>query len=424
MKVSKLFAISGVIALLLTILFGGLAALQFVYPDFLKEIPFYKARPLHVTLAVTWIFSGGISACYRYFEEKELLKSRSLQLLHWGLFNLTFLAIIITLFSGKFGGREYWAFPPFFSIPILISWIIFAIQIIPAAFKIKGWPVYLWMWVTGIIVFLYTFTEANSWLLDYFSNSVTREVGIQWKSYGSLVGSWNMLVYGAAMYIMEKISGDDSYGKSRIAFILFFVGLTNTFFNWAHHVYPVPLANSIQMTAYIVSMTELFILGRIIWKWKSAVKTALTYKNVGAHNLLASADFWVFFNLTLAIVISVPAFNFFAHGTHIVVAHAMGSTIGINTLILFAYLYTDWSSDRSMIFKLGLWITNISLAVFLTSLIVAGWVKGVERADGAIHYELVEAIMPYVKAFMGSGLVLLVGLGLLGLHWLTGKRPS
>src|SRR5690554_7380910 len=48
------------------------------------------------------------------------------------------------------------------------------------------------------------------------------------------------------------------------------------------------------------------------------------------------ADFWIFLNIILALLISIPAINLFTHGTHITVAYSMGTTIGINTLILLS----------------------------------------------------------------------------------------
>ena len=37
-----------------------------------------------------------------------------------------------------------------------------------------------------------------------------RDMAVEWKSYGSLVGSFNLIVYGNLIYLSEKISFDDS----------------------------------------------------------------------------------------------------------------------------------------------------------------------------------------------------------------------
>lgn len=415
-KVSRLFMITGIGALLLAILFGVIAAIQFIVPSFLADLPFYKARPLHVSLAVAWIFCIGIGAAYNYLEEKKYLKFRRLGLLHWLIFVVTGSIIIVSFFLGIFGGREYWEFPPLFSIPILFSWLLFGIVFFSSVIKIKNWPIYLWMWSTGIVVFFFTFLEANSWIFNYFDNSVTRELTIQWKSYGSLVGSWNMFVYGAGLFLMEKISGEETYSKSRIAFVLYFVGLTNLFFNWAHHVYLVPSSQWIGLVAYLVSMTELFILGRIIWKWKSTLSTANKLKNNQAYLFILASDIWVFLNLALAIVISVPAINLYTHGTHITVAHAMGSTIGINSTILIAFLLKILNTPKSAWITVGYYVINFSLLVFWIALILAGIVKSSAQIHGAEFYEVMNVVMPVLEVFTYSGVFLAAGILILFFH--------
>jgi len=415
-KISRLFMITGISALILALIFGLIAAFQFVVPSFLPDLPFYKARPLHVSLAVAWIFCIGIGATYNYLEEKKLVRFRILGLIHWIIFITTGLIIIASFFLGVFGGREYWEFPPIFSIPILVSWIFFGAAFFTSISKLKNWPIYMWMWSTGILVFFFTFLEANSWILNYFSTSVVRELTIQWKSYGSLVGSWNMFVYGAGLFLLEKISGSDLYSRFKIAFVLYFVGLTNLFFNWAHHVYAVPSSEWIGMCAYIVSMTELFIIGRIIWKWKSTLSDAIKFKFNQAYIFILASDIWIFFNLALAIIISVPAINLYTHGTHITVAHAMGSTIGINTMILIAFLLLTLKTKKSLWISISYYFINSSLFVFWCSLIFAGILKSGAAMHGESFQIMMNKILPVLEVFSYSGLLLAIGILILLFH--------
>ncbi|MBK9593448.1 MAG: cbb3-type cytochrome c oxidase subunit I [Crocinitomicaceae bacterium] len=418
-RIGRLFIITGISSLSLALLFGVLAAVQFIFPDFIPEIAFYKARPLHVSLAVSWIFSIGIGAVYNYLEEKKIIRFQFAGFIHWIIYVVTGILIIISYLKGTFGGREYWEFPPVLSIPILISWLFFGLVFFSSVIKIKNWPVYLWMWSTGIVIFFVTFLEANSWIFDYFSNSVVRELTIQWKSYGSLVGSWNMLVYGAGLYVMEKISGEDSYAKSGIAFALYFVGLTNLFFNWAHHIYAVPASPWIGNIAYVISMTELFIIGRIIWKWKGTLTTAQKFHHKHPYLFLLASDIWVFLNLALAILISVPAINVYTHGTHVTVAHAMGSTIGINSMILVAFILHHFSWRKSWWIIIPYWIINISLLCFWIALIGSGILKGVAVVEGTSSFqEIMISIEPILKFFMYSGAFLALGFLILLFHLL------
>jgi nitric oxide reductase subunit B len=291
------------------------------------------------------------------------------------------------------------------------------------AFRTAGkWPVYLWMWGTGIFFFLFTFLEAHLWLLPFFRDNMVREITVQWKSYGALTGSWNMLVYGTAIFVAGKISEDPEIGRSKMAFAMYFLGLIGLMFGWAHHTYLVPSEPWIRHLAYIVSMSELLIFGKILWDWRASLNCYQKNLHCSAYRFFVAADFWVFLNLILAIIISVPAFNLFTHGTHITVAHSMGATIGINTMILLGSVYyvireelpLDVRARCTKQVTTGFWITNIALGVFFTSLVLAGVGKGL--ASDEVFQQMMTDIRPYLLAFAISGAALMVGLWILLLN--------
>jgi nitric oxide reductase subunit B len=397
---------------------GIVAAGQFLYPGFLEQVSFLKSRPLHVSLGVSWIFVAAVGGIYHYLPRRGLrLFSGRLARVHFGLSLLTGVAIIGAYLSGRFGGREYWEFPPVLSIPIFVSWILFCLNYFMTAVRERtAWPVYLWMWGTGAIFFLLTFAEAYLWVFPYFRESIVRELTVQWKAYGALVGSWNMLVYGTAIFVMCRISGDDGAARSRLAFALYFLGLVGLMFGWAHHSYPIPNAALIRNVGYAVSMSELLVLGRIIWTWRHTLSTLRRYRHRNAYRFLFASECWIFLNLILALIISVPAANLVTHGTHITVAHAMGSTIGINTMILLAsvfFIVEDRLGARlppifAMPVRAGYWLANGALLVFWLALIAAGLGKGTYA--GGSFPEMMASIRPYLLVFLTSGVTLATGL--------------
>lgn len=436
-QISVWFISFGMLALCLGAFLGCIGSFQYLFPGFLNELPFFKSRPLHVSLIVAWIFLCSVGGIYYYLPRfcNMPLFSSKLSRIHFWIFLITGIIIIVCYVAGKFGGREYWEFPPILAIPIAVSWILFGINYFKSVAKKAGqWPVYLWMWGTGIFFFLFTFCESYLWVFPYFNNSIVRDVTVQWKAYGALVGSWNMLVYGTAIFIMERIKGDDSIAKSKLVFLMYFLGLTNLLFGWAHHIYIVPSAPWIRYFAYLISMTELLILGKIIWDWRRSISE--TKKNFYqlSFKFLAASDFWIFVNLILALLISIPAINVFSHGTHITVAHAMGSTIGINTMILLSsclFIIQDkknsvMSKQQQKVIRAGFWIMNIFLLLFWSSLICAGAQKASLILDEQISFrEMMNALNPYLMTFAISGLGVFTGICLVvfpALHFLFVNR--
>ena len=264
----------GMLALAVGMFFGVIGGFQFLFPDFLRELLFTKTRPLHVSLVVAWIFLIAIGGIYHYLPRQCGMKLYSERAVNWHfwIFVVTGLAILGCYLSGQFGGREYFEFPPVLSIPIFLTWILFGINYFMTVRQDKkSWPVYYWMWGTGIVFFFITYMEAHLYLIPYFRDTMVREIMVQWKSYGALTGSWNMLAYGTALYLATRISGSDQYARSKMAFGLFFLGFFSLMFGWAHHTYIVPSETWIRTFAYFVSMTELFIFGKIIWDWRSSL---------------------------------------------------------------------------------------------------------------------------------------------------------
>lgn len=417
----KSFIVLGLFVLAFGLLAGLTGGLQYIIPGFMKHhLSFERVRPMHVSAMVFWIILSASGGALTYMLQHNPRGRYSLSLLkiQFVLFSIAIIAILVSYCHGVFGGREYWEFPPVISLLIISAWIIFIINFLKGIGSMKNQPVFVWMWVTGLFFFLFTFLESYLWLLPWFGNNVVNDMTIQWKSYGSMVGSWNMLMNGCAIFLMDKISGTKTYGHSRIAFLLYFTGLFNLMFNWGHHIYTLPTHAYVKYVSYAVSMTELFILGKIIYSWKLSLTTAKKFIHRRAYRFLFAADVWIFINLTLAIAMSVPGINLFTHGTHVTVAHTMGATIGINTFILLAVAHDilgDNCSGKIMFpvtVNRGLWLSNISLLIFWLSLIIAGVLKSEWQMNlNQIPFSAMMAkLRPYFISFVIAGTGLSAGL--------------
>lgn len=421
-KVAALFILLAAGSLLSGLLFGVIGAGQYIFPDLLKtSLSFSKSRPLHVYLVINWIFSAAAGGIYYYLpwlSNGRKLFSPALAFLHFGLQLFVWIVVVTGFFGGVFGGREYLEFPVWINAVVLISWLCFMINFFATVRPVyKTAPVYIWSFSTGLIFFFITMTEAQLWVFPFFNNNIIRDVTVQWKAMGSMVGSWNMLVYGSAMLIMEKISGDTAMNRSKLAFFFYFLGMTNLMFNWGHHTYIVPASPVVKSVSYFISMTELLILGNIIYTWRKKFRDSLGFRKFLPASVLGWADGWIFLNLVLSICISVPAINFYTHGTHITVAHAMGATIGINTMLLLASLVFIVSKENNArLERSGAWlksalrVMNISLLVFWITLIGMGLVKLLALQEHELFYGVMGKLKPWFDFFFLSGITLLAGL--------------
>ncbi|WP_449388034.1 cbb3-type cytochrome c oxidase subunit I [Chryseobacterium lineare] len=187
-------------------------------------------------------------------------------------------------------------------------------------------------------------------------------------------------------------------------------------FNWAHHIYPVPNAEWIRYLAYIISMTEWIILLRIIYLWKKDIPAQSKKQFSVSYRMLMLSELWIFLNLFLALLISIPAINLFTHGTHITVAHSMGTIIGINTTILLSsvsFILEIVKGMRPKVKKtifLGSRIFNASFLGFWLILLVMGikrskWIYFSDQISFGMFQDSMQ-VLHIIFGLFGTGLII------------------
>lgn len=414
-----------ILALFLMILgavFGCLAGLEYVIPGYIKPyINFSQLRPMHVSAVLFWILLGANASVYAALSQLiPGVFSKLWMRIQWILWCIAIVGIFASYAGSRFGGREYWEFHPVWAIPIALSWVIFVVQVINAIRQIRPWPVYVWMWMTGSVFFLWIFAENYFWFITGLREKAIVDMMVQWKVNGSIVGAWNQLIYGTAFYLMDRIQGQNTVGRSRLAFAMYFLGLFNLMFNWGHHLYTLPGITKVRYIGYIVSMTEWVFFAKIIHEWKISLSEAIDYYHLNSYKFIMASKLWLFFNMFTAILMSIPVLNLYTHGTHVTVAHAMGTTIGINTMILlgasFSFVQDDKkrTKEKTCLF----WLLQISLLVFVLALLGAGICKGMwQMSDTSMSFNvMMRSLQPYFKMFLGTGFALLFCLLLIGSH--------
>lgn len=418
-------ALLALAACAVTLLFGLAAALTYTgLEGLLRSAGFtlQHFRPIHATSAFAWVFLGSAAIVYLFLYRTSGPFSPAVRrriAWHVGLWTAAGVGIVLTLLGGRFSGREYLGYHPVFAGLIVAGWILFMWNFFGRGdCRLRGKPAYVYMWSVGIPFFLITYTEGHLYLLDFVSERPLRDLAIQWKSAGTLVGSFNLLAYGSLMYIAACISGSERYAHSRTAFALFFIGLLNTFTNYGHHTYHLPQSPWIHWVSFVVSMLETIILAKVFLDLIRMMRGTPSADRPVADRLIRSGTLWTFLMLVLAIAIAIPPLNALIHGTHVVVSHSMGAMIGIDSMILWAALTClleevvgpDHPTIGGRRFRITIPTINVLLLVFLLAYLARGAVVGWARYLGASAPDpspLLDAF-PLVMALAGLGLAVAV----------------
>jgi len=354
-----------------------------------------QLRPVHTTFASLWIFGAAIAVVYHYLAHSGdglTQGDRARFKFHTVCWLVAGAGIIATLLLGISSGREYLGFHPVFSLILVAGWFAFGFNFLR---RLKngfwGQPIYIYFWTVGILFFVWTFAEGHAYLLPGIAENPVRDLQIQWKSCGTLVGSFNFMMYGALIYVVERMSGDKTYGQSSTAFWLFFVGCLNSFTNYVHHTYHLPQSETAKWVAFVVSMAEVIILAKIMFDLLKSLKGLNKGAFCGTSSFLYSAKWWTGVMLVNSLILSVPTLNSLVHGTHAIAGHAMGTTIGIDTMVLLGTSSFLVSQLRGAPVEPHLhcpsvrkqvWALNACVALLVGWLTLAGSTHGVYRYYG------------------------------------------
>lgn len=392
-------------------------------------------RPLHLIAGTGWIYLAGIAVVVHFWSKapsearRDAKRSRAVRflLLTWALGALV---VLITLLLHRYGGREYF----FISVPasvlfwsgwVPLAWVFLRSRDEPLSRQ----PVYVWMWMTSFGLFTYSFVETHVFLLPYFQSHPLRDMAVEWKSYGTLVGSFNLLMYGSLSYLSERMNPTSNYSRSRLAFALFSVGVLNSFTNYGHHTYHLPQSMIVKWTSFSISMTEALILAKVVWDmtdWAARFRRERRWD--GVTWLLASTAAWTLFSLVLAIAISIPPLNSLIHGTFVVAAHAMGSMLGIDTLALLAVL--SWihmcnRGERAAPPRWAILALNCGILALWSSFLAIGIGDSFRRWEAGILPSMSLWSGVFGTAFVGGGMLVAVGIVVLTAPWVfAGSRVA
>lgn len=412
-KLTTLFSKLAIFALTMTLLNGVFAVGHYIAalsPKLHESVTqFGTSRAMHTMNAAAWIMFSAVAVIYHYLTAvtgSDLFESRRRTVQSIALcVSAGYLIAANSLISGYSTGREYLEFYPLAGLFILLAWLIFGWQFLSAV-RPGFWdrPIYVTMWATSVFFFAYTLCEQYAWLLPSVFDDHVVDMRLQWKACGTIVGSLNLLVYGTAYYIGEKLSGNEELAKSKTAYALFAVGLLNSFTNFGHHAYHLPQSELVKWISFVVSMLEAILFVKVMFDIASSVRL----NDSAAARLLRASKWWSAFTLLTAVIISIPPINSVIHGTHVVVAHSMSATTGIDSFVMLAalfYLFAG-SAQSSKWLNCAIVITNIALGGLVVVLSCHGLEVGLARLNGRV---VVDNVFPVSFAVHGAILTLSIG---------------
>lgn len=359
-------------------------------------------QPLHTTLALCWLFSGCAALVGLYGADGRL---RTLQVSRAQLAaTLLFLGGALTaLAQNRFSGREYLTWPVSVSVPLLGSFLLNLLAVVFAWRRLCAHSgEAAWLVLLGAILLPAGLVESHLYLLDAVGANPGRDLAIQWHALDTIIAGWIVILYGIGMLLLP------AGAKPMRGGWLFALAVIGILLDFGHHNYPSPQPHLIKLVSFTATMLGTFSFLRHL----RSVRRASPAGDPVAR-CLRHVEGWTLFAVGTGILLAIPQINLYAHGTYVIVAHTMGSIIGVNSmLILIAGLV--WAGETGRLRPALLRWNGISLAVFCAALSGLGLAKGIVRIDQDF-LAWNAALRPFYLLIPLAALPLCATLGWLGL---------
>ena len=407
----KYFSVA-VVLFLAQVLFGMIAALQYIMPDLLFEVlDFNVNRMVHINAMVVWMLYGFIGSVYWLVEDEAGCEVVGLALGNIAFYVLTVAVSIVVLVylviqtgPGEMQsiwlineGREYIEAPRWADIGIVVVMLVFFYNI--AATFMKG----RWSGISGVLVLDLVALAAIYLCGMFFTANVSMDqywwwwvihlwVEATWEVLVGCIMAWGLI---KTLGARRKVVTTWLYIEVALMFGSGILGLGHHYFwigtpeywlsigGFFSALEPVPLVGMVVHAVYDAGVKHL----------KSANHPALAWLIAHAFGNFFGAGVWGFMH-------TLPQINLYTHGTQWSASHGHLAFFGAYATIIIAFFYLalqKWRGDVWMSAKLAgngwrwkwsLGLLHLGVIGMTVSLLIAGYEQSfIERAIGGSTWQ-------------------------------------
>lgn len=412
-RASLPFFILAACSFILTSIVGLLASFIVAFPDINHSIlPFERLRPLHTLLPIVGVLAGLQGWISFITFEKGKKNTSSLSNLSFSLLLIFISGAGLSLVLGKFSGREYFSWPPLFSIPLILSIVIMCFLLFKKfSYLFKKSPEGSWLIGFGSIFILIGLTESLAWLIPSIGNNFVKDLTLQWHGIDTFFAGLNAFLYGLGVFVLQKDP------KPLRKNWLYAIAVFSLLFTFGHHHYVSPQPHFFKILAFIASMIGMFSFVKHFRAYKIKAKEEMASRSV-LETLFRSVKLWTIVSFGTGILFAIPQFNLIVHGTYFIVIHAMGSMIGVQLMLVFVAgfsIYKSASQKSDDRIKLGVKLLNNTLILLWVLMGIIGLIKGIMRIDHN-YYEINNTIQYFLYFLPVLGMILFISISLISIE--------
>ncbi|MBX3323118.1 MAG: cbb3-type cytochrome c oxidase subunit I [Phycisphaeraceae bacterium] len=355
---------------------GVLLGVKSARPQFAVDwLPMQIVQPLHTLGALGFLFYGIIALMSVVMRRHGMRTAGALGWVSTGM-GVFLLAAGGSVLLGWGSGLEYTSWwMPLTVVPAFVAAALAGCVWIDLRRFVNLSAEGSWLLLMGTLLILLGIVERGAGTM---AREVTRALMVEWHALDTMFAGINVSLYGLAILITSAPGGGRPMRPRLLCGVAVFA-LLSTF---GHHHYLSSQPLTFKWLAFGASMLGLLSLWRHVSSLRRGHHAAAT---TAATVFFRVATAWTVFAVGTGVLLAVPPINEVLHGTHAIVAHSMGSIIGINVMIVIGGLASDLPANRyavqlPVLQRRARWFSAILLALVVV-LAASGVVKGVLRIE-------------------------------------------
>ena len=400
---------------------GLLGATELIAPDLLENVGwlvFGRIRPIHINIVLFGFVTPGLLAAAFYYVPRLLrtpLYSEKLGVLTVAAWNVTLVAVVVSLSMGYTQGREYAEMIWPIDICIVLAFGLVFINLAMTVSRRQEPILYVSVWYVCAAVVLtgLTYSLGNViWQPDTGAIQGIPDAILLW-FYGHNVFGLLLtpLSAGVAYYVIPRTCKAPLYSHtlSLIGFWSLLVVYTHI---GTHHLLQVPVPTWLKVIAIVDSVAMVIpVMAFLINIWYTAKgKLGEIHADIGSKFVFTGTIMYFFVSIQGSMM-SLPQVQRVTHFNNWVVGHAHIGVLGFAGMIALGGIYyilpklTGKPLYSRFLADLQYWLILIGVVGFTVVLTIAGLIQGNAWLNGEVIYRILPEIHMYYVVRASFGLI-------------------